>query len=126
MPEVRSNFPLAMDEPGSLLFTVFRSPPKLLLIDTRSGSVTASLTTCTDADDVSFDCKRRRIYISCREGAGDVLQNDEAGTRQLARVKPSSGARTSLFVPELDRLLVAAGASLYGSQVSILVFRPVP
>jgi len=125
VPEVRSNFPLAIDEAGSRLITVFRSPPKLVLIDTSSGAVVASLTTCADADDVFFDSKRRRIYVSCGEGAVDVFQSDEAGARQLARVNTSSGARTSLFVPELDRLFVAARASLFGSEASILVFRPV-
>ena len=35
-------------------------------------------------------------------------------------------ARTSLFVPELDRLFVAARASFFGlgSDAAILVFRP--
>jgi hypothetical protein len=126
VPEFRSNFPLAMDETGSLLATVFRSPARLVLIDTRSGAVAASRTTCVDADDVFFDFKRRRIYVSCGEGAVDVFQSDEAGTRQLARVNTSSGARTSLFVPELDRLFVAARADRFGSQASILVLRPVP
>jgi len=126
VPGLRSNFPLALDESGSLLAAVFRSPATLALIDAKSGAVTASLATCNDADDVFFDLKRRRIYISCGEGTVDVFQNDEGGTRQLARVRTSSGARTSLFVPEVDRLFVAARASLFGSQASILVFRPVP
>jgi DNA-binding beta-propeller fold protein YncE len=126
VPQFRSNFPLALDQTGSLLATVFRTPAELVLIDTRSGAVAESLPTCADADDVFFDFKRRLIYISCGEGAVDVFQSDEAGTRQLARVKTSSGARTSLFVPQLDRLFVAARASRFGSQASILVFRPIP
>jgi len=126
VPEWRSNFPLAIDESGSLLAIVFRRPATLVFIGTHSGAVTASLATCNDADDVFFDFKRRRIYISCGEGAVDVLQKEEPGIRQLARVKTSSGARTSLFVPELDRLFVAARAGIFGSQASILVFRPVP
>jgi hypothetical protein len=44
--------------------------------------------------------------------------------RPLARVKTSSGARTSLFVPELDRLFVAARAGVSGSHAAILVLRP--
>ena len=46
--------------------------------------------------------------------------------RPLARVATSSGARTALFVPELDRLFVAARAGLLGSDAAILVFRPFP
>jgi hypothetical protein len=44
----------------------------------------------------------------------------------LARVETSSGARTSLFVPELDRLYVAARAGVVKSDAAILVFRPLP
>jgi hypothetical protein len=126
VPEFRSNFPLALDETGSLVAAVFREPARLVLIDAGSGAVAASLPTCIDADDIFFDFKRRRIYISCGEGAVDVFQSDEAGTRELARVHTSSGARTSLFVPELDRLFVAARANRFSSQASILVFRPAP
>ncbi len=71
------------------------------------------------------DAKRRRIYVSCGEGVVDVL--DEAGTgyRQLARVPTVPGARTSLFVPELDRLFVAVRARS-SEPAAIWVFRPAP
>jgi hypothetical protein len=42
----------------------------------------------------------------------------------LASVETSTGARTSLFVPDLDRLYVAARAGLLGSDAAILAFRP--
>jgi len=48
------------------------------------------------------------------------------GYHPLARIPTQSGARTSLFVPELDRLFVAARAGLLGSNAGILVFRPTP
>ena len=38
------------------------------------------------------------------------LSQDETGYRHLARVPTVSGARTSLFVPELDRLFLAVRA----------------
>jgi hypothetical protein len=44
----------------------------------------------------------------------------------MARVPTFSGARTSLFVPEMDRLFVAARAGLLGKDAAILVFRPRP
>jgi len=126
VPDLRSNFPLALDAAGSLLATVFRSPSRLVLLDTKSGAVTENFTTCADADDVFFDAKRRRIYISCGAGAVDVFQRDEASTRPLGRISTPPGGRTSLFVPELDRLFVAVRARPLGSDASILVFRPTP
>ncbi len=126
VPGLRANFPMALDDTGMVLATVFRSPARLVLLDTKTGAVTASLQTCGDADDVFFDAKRRRLYVSCGEGMVDVLQGEATGYRPLARIPTRSGARTSLFVPELDRLFVAARAGFLGSDAAILVFRPGP
>jgi hypothetical protein len=126
VPDLRSNFPLAIDADGALLASVFRAPAKLVLLDAKSGAVRAELATCSDADDVFFDAGRSRIYVSCGEGAVDVFESAAAGARLLARVDTAPGGRTSLFVPELDRLFVAVRARLFGSAASILVFRPTP
>ena len=126
VPGLRANFPLAIESSGAALAAVFRHPARLVLLDTKTGAVTQQLDVCGDADDVFFDTKRRRIYVSCGAGAVDVLQGEAAGYRLLARVDTSSGARTSLFVPELDRLYVAARAGPLGSDAAILVFRPLP
>ena len=32
--------------------------------------------TCGDADDVFFDAKRRRVYVSCGDGTVDAWQQD--------------------------------------------------
>jgi hypothetical protein len=128
VPDLRANFPMALDESGAVLATVFRSPARLVLLDTKSGVVRENLATCGDADDVFFDARRRRIYVSCGEGMVDVLQQEGNGYRRLEQIKTAVGARTSLFVPELDRLFVAARAGFFGSgsDAAILVFRPVP
>jgi hypothetical protein len=54
-----------------------------------------------------------------------VLEPGQSGYRQLARVPTASGARTSLFVPELDRLFVAVRAAS-NEPAAIWVFRPAP
>ena len=125
-PGLAANFPMALDPSGGAVATVFRRPPRLVLLDAVSGAVTARLETCGDADDVFFDARRRRIYISCGEGVVDVLRQDPTGYRELGRVRTGAGARTSLFVPELDRLFVAARSGFFGlgSDAAILVLRP--
>jgi hypothetical protein len=124
VPGLSANFPLALDGSGTTVAAVFRHPAKLVLLNPETGAATQQLDTCGDADDVFFDTKRRRIYVSCGAGAVDVFQDDAAGYHPVARVETSSGARTSLFVPELDRLYIAARAGLLGSDAAILVFRP--
>lgn len=125
VPDLRANFPMAFDDVGAVVATVFRSPARLVLLDAKSGAVTASLDTCGDADDVFFDSGRHRIYVSCGDGALDVLQQAPSGYSRVSRIKTAPGARTSLFVPELDRLYVAARAGLagLGSGAAVLVFR---
>ncbi len=81
--------------------------------------------TCGDADDVFVDNKRHRAYVSCGEGVVDVFEQADGGYRRLARVPTVSGARTSLFVPELDRLFVAV-RSRSGGPAAVWVFRPAP
>jgi len=126
VPQLGANFPMA--RANGVLAVVFRSPARLVLLDAQSGAVQANLPTCGDADDVFFDDRRKRIYVSCGEGSVDVLQQEATGYRSLARIKTASGARTSLFVPELDRLFVAARAGFFGlgSDAAILEFRPQP
>jgi YVTN family beta-propeller protein len=122
---LRSNFPMAIDAEAHRVLVVFRSPPTLMALSSQDGRVAAKLETCGDADDVFVDAKRRRVYVSCGEGVVDVLEQREAGYARLARVPTISGARTSLFVPELDRLFVAARATS-NEPAAIWVFRPAP
>ncbi|HAN62333.1 MAG TPA: hypothetical protein DCQ79_00415, partial [Rhizobiales bacterium] len=63
--DLRANFPMALVDSGSVLATVFRSPARLVLLDSKNGAMRENLETCDDADDVFFDSKRHRIYVSC-------------------------------------------------------------
>jgi hypothetical protein len=126
VPDLRANFPMAWDVNNGVLAVVFRDPARVVLLDATNGAVKTNIATCGDADDVFFDPKRRRIYVSCGQGSVDVLQQDANGYRSTGHIKTASGARTSLFVPELDRLFVAARAGFFGlgSDAAILVLRP--
>jgi len=120
-----SNFPMAIDQDAHRVLVVFRGPPSLMALSSQDGRIVAKTQTCGDADDVFVDAKRHRFYVSCGEGVVDVLEQDGSGYRRLARVPTLSGARTSLFAPELDRLFVAVRARS-NEPAAIWVFRPVP
>jgi DNA-binding beta-propeller fold protein YncE len=122
---VGSNFPIAIDRDAHRVLAVFRSPPTMMAFSSQDGRVVAKITTCSDADDVFVDPQRHRVYVSCGEGVVDVLEPDGPDYRRLARAPTVSGARTSLFVPELDRLFVAVRARS-NEPAAIWVFRPVP
>jgi DNA-binding beta-propeller fold protein YncE len=121
-PGLSDNFPMAIDNAGSRLAVVFRNPPTLVLYNAVHGEVQSRIHTCGDADDVFFDAKRTRFYVSCGSGAIDVFDAGSRELKHLTQVATASGARTSLFVPELDRLFVGARAG----DASIRIFRPAP
>ena len=114
---------MAIDGEAHRALVVFRSPPSLMALSSQDGHVAARIETCGDADDVFVDRKRHRVYVSCGQGVVDVLETDEQGYRRLARVPTVPGARTALFVPELDRLFVAVRAGS-NEPAAIWVFRP--
>jgi len=123
LPEAGANFPMALDATDKRLFVVYRRPALLAVFDTGDGKVVTRLPTCGDADDVFVDGKRGLLYISCGDGALAVVQKEGDGYRELGRIPTVSGARTSLWVPELDRLFLAVRAS-GNEHAAIWVYRP--
>ena len=116
-----ANFPMALRDDAQQVIVVFRRPARLGVFAMADGASVAAPPSCGDADDVFHDAKRHRVYVSCGEGFVDVF--DDEGYRRVGHVPTVAGARTSLFVPELDRLLLAVRAS--GREpAAIWVFRP--
>ena len=104
----RSNFPMALDEPNHRVFIGCRRPAKVLVFDTASGKETGAFDIVGDTDDLFYDAARKRVYVSGGEGFVDVLQS-QGGDRftRIAHMATAAGARTSLFVADLERLYLA-------------------
>jgi len=120
-----SNFPMALDEGSNHVLVVFRNPDKLVAFTAANGALVTSVESCMDADDMFVDAKRQRLYVSCGEGVLDVFNTAGGAYRRIARVGTVEGARTSLYVPDIDRLFVAARATPK-EPAAILVYRPEP
>lgn len=126
LEDVRSNFPMALDEADHRLFVGCRHPAKLLVIDTESGKRVATLDCCGDADDVFVDRAHGRIYLTGGDGAISVFARTDADHYSLAAtLQTASGARTSLFDPASGKLFVAVPHRL-GHQAEIRVFQTNP
>jgi len=119
------NFPMALDDDSQHVMVAFRSPSLLGVFSARDGSAVANVESCGDADDVFVDTKRHRVYMSCGSGAVDVFDTEKAAYRRVARIPTAPGARTSLFVPELDRLFLAVRAN-GGAPAAIWIYRATP
>jgi DNA-binding beta-propeller fold protein YncE len=122
LADARANFPMALDEADGRLVVGYREPALLAVFDTGSGAPVARLPACGDTDDVFFDAKRQRIYLSCGAGFLDVIQQRDDTYEELARIPTIPGARTALFVPERDRLYLAVRASA-SESAAVWVFR---
>ena len=116
------NFPMALDESAERVLVAFRKPAKLEAFDMRNGALVASTDSCGDADDLFVDAKRRRVYVSCGDGFVDVFEMHRERYVRIEHVPTSLGARTSLFVPELDRLFVAVRAT-WSEPAAIWVYK---
>lgn len=128
MPPFHANYPIALDAAHGIAAVGFRNPPRLVVYNARTGDATSIVPTCGDADDLFFDTRRRRIYVSCGAGLVDAWEQDSGTYRHLQPLPTRLGARTALFVPELDRLFVAAPPAGVGphANAAILVMRPIP
>src|ERR687884_153057 len=83
LSEARENFPMALDEANHRLFVGTRSPAKLLILDTQTGKPVTSLDSSGDADDIFYDAKNKRIYVSGGEGAVNIFEQRDANTYNL-------------------------------------------
>ncbi len=119
------NFPMAVDELTGRVLIVTRSPPKLSVRAQEDGSVIASADTCGDADDLFLDAKRGRVYVSCGTGFIDVFETQDTAYKRIAHVPTVAGARTSLFVADLDVLLLGVRATTMDAA-AIWVFKALP
>ena len=117
------NFPMILDDAGRVA-VVFRNSSSLVLFDARNGRQVAEATTCFDSDDVFHDSRRKLFYVSCGSGHVDVFGTAEGGPRQRGRIATALGARTSYFVPELDRLFVAERATILAGNAALAVLKP--
>jgi hypothetical protein len=95
------------------------------LLSSTDGAFIDDVETCCDVDYFFADAKRHRVYVTCGAGLVDVFDENAGAYQRIGRVGTAPGARTGLFVPELDRLFVAVRAA--GPEpAAIWVFRPPP
>jgi YVTN family beta-propeller protein len=117
-----ANYPLILDGPQTVL-SVFRHPARIGIFQKENGRLLQALDTCDDSDDVSADSKRGRVYVTCGAGFVEVFAREGSRYHCVEKLITSSGARTSLFVPELDRLYLAVRAQR-NEPAAVWVLRP--
>lgn len=120
-----ANYPLALDVKRGRVLSIFRKPARLQAYELQTGRALSGSDVCGDSDDVFVDAKRDRVYVICGEGFVDTLDASGDTFAHKGRFTTSSGSRTGLFIPELDRLLVAIRAAR-DQPAAIWILRPEP
>ena len=124
MTKFTANFPMALDGANRRLFIGCRQPARLVVFDTANGKSVTDLAISGDTDDLFYDAKLKRLYLSCGEGFIDVIGQRDADTYQMReRISTRVGARTSFFSGDLNEFYLAV--PMQGEhQAEIRVFQP--
>ena len=102
LTHVEGNFPMALDEANHRLFVGSRTPPRLLVFDTTTDHVIATMRTAADSDDLYYDAYYKRVYVHGGQGFVSVFQQNDADHDDLLAEIPSSlGARTAVYASRI-------------------------
>lgn len=115
LKDAKGNYPMAYDPGSGHMIVVCRNPAKLVVIDAKDGTEVASMPVLDDADDCWWDNMLKRVYVSCGGGGGavEIFQQGKGADGKVSyakyhQEKTNVGCRTSVWVPEQRRLVVAA------------------
>jgi DNA-binding beta-propeller fold protein YncE len=127
VPDAKVENSMVLDEPNHRLFIATRQPPKFFVFDIDSGKVAASLPCAPFNDDMWFDRPRKRIYATGSETTTVIQQRDADHYEHIAEVPTGFRAKTSILVPELNRLYVAvSGKGRPDAKLALQIFEIQP
>jgi DNA-binding beta-propeller fold protein YncE len=105
--EAKHNVAMAFDEAAHRLFISANNPERLIVLNSDSGAIVASLPSGHMVDDMAYDSKSKRIYLTGSDFI-DVFQQKDADHYELVGQVPSSfRAKTAILVPQLNRYYLA-------------------
>jgi hypothetical protein len=91
--------------------------------DIASGRPVSNITIPGDTDDLFYDARNKRLYVSCGEGQIEVISQGKPDEyHSVKSIKSAPGARTSLFVPELGSYYLAV-PQRRGEKAEVRIFK---
>ncbi len=127
IPGAQTANALAFDEPNHRVFIATRKPPTFFVFDTDTGKVVAKLPCAAQNDDMWMDVPRKRIYVTGTETTTVFEQTDADHYTHVAEVPTGFRARTSILVPELNRLYIAvSGKGKLDAKLALQIYEIQP
>jgi DNA-binding beta-propeller fold protein YncE len=123
LPDVHVPHAIALDEAHHRLFTATRKPPQFVVFNTDNGKVVASLPCVGVNSDMSIDVAHKRIYVTGSDTASVFEQRDADHYEHIAEVPTAYRAKSSIFVPQLNRLYIAdSGKGKPDAKLALQIF----
>jgi hypothetical protein len=123
LPNAHQAHAIALDEANHRLFTATRKPPQFIVFSTDTEKVVTTLPCVAVNSDMSRDVARKRIYVTGSDTASVFEQRDADHYEHLAEVPTAYRAKSSIFVPELNRLYVAdSGKGKPDAKLALQIF----
>ena len=94
---------IGFDEEGHRLFVGTRDPGKLVVLNSDSGKVVASMPAAAMVDDLVYDAQRKRLYFAGTLFTDVFQQSDADHYDQAGHIPTAFRAKTAILVPELNR-----------------------
>jgi DNA-binding beta-propeller fold protein YncE len=120
---------LALDEENHRVFVATRKPGRFFAFNTDTGQVVASMPSVDRMDDMSFDAARKRIYVTGAPSTSVFRERDPDHYEHIADIPTGPDGqegKTSIFVPELNRLYVMQSGEIKPqAKVALMIFEPV-
>ncbi len=105
--EGKHNVAMVFDETAHRLFISTNNPERLIVLNSDSGAIVASLPCGHMVDDMAYDAKSKRIYVTGTDFV-DVFQQKDADHYELVGQVPSAfRAKTAILLPDLNRFYLA-------------------
>jgi DNA-binding beta-propeller fold protein YncE len=105
--ESKHNVAMAFDEAAHRLFISANTPEKLIVLNSDSGAIVASLPSGHMVDDMAYDAKSKRIYLTGSDFIDVYQQKDPDHYELVGQVPSSFRAKTAILVPQLNRFYLA-------------------
>ena len=122
---MQQNLPLFFDELNHRLLLTTRKPSRLVVMNSDTGKVITSVACVGIVDDIAYDAKLKRLYLSGDQFIEVFRQGDGDHYSSLGKIASGFRAKTALFVPELNRYFVAVPR--HGPKgAGVKVYEPVP
>jgi DNA-binding beta-propeller fold protein YncE len=105
--EGKHNVAMAFDEAAHRLFISINNPEKLIILNSDSGAIVASLPSGHMVDDMAYDAKSKRIYVTGSDFIDVFQQKDPDHYELIGQIPSSFRAKTAILVPQMNRYYLA-------------------